>query len=105
MPESQLQCSEPRRITVSNLHFALLFTSIIFLVACGSEISQGDGEGISESQAGPAFGDALSKNASLKDILHHPDILQRSERVAQFLQRANSDQLEDIKAAFMLAPP
>ena len=104
MPKSHLQCSEPRRITVSNSYFALLFTSIIFLVACGSEISQGDGEGISEGQAGSAFGDALSTNATLKDILRHPDILQRSERVAQFFQRANSDQLEDIRAEFMIAP-
>ena len=104
MPKIQLQCSEPRGITISNLYFALLFTSMIFLVACGSEVPQGDAEGISENEVPPAFGDALSTNETLKDILHHPDILQRSERVSQFLQRANADQLEDIKAEFMVAP-
>lgn len=104
MPKIQLQCSEPRGITVSDSCFALLFTSMIFLVACGSEVPQGDAEGISENEVPPAFGDALSTNETLKDILHHPDILQRSERVSQFLQRANADQLEDIKAEFMVAP-
>lgn len=94
--------SEPWKITISNMSSALLSTSIIFLLACSPEVPQG--EEVPESEVRPAFGDALSTNATLKDILRHPDILQRSERVSQFLQRASSDQLEDIKAEFRIAP-
>ncbi len=61
------------------------------------------GAGASHAVSDPAvtlYGDEIPANASLREILRHPDLLERSRHVAYVLQRADPEQLDDLRADF-----
>lgn len=50
------------------------------------------------------FGAPLPADASLEEILRHPDILQRAEAIGAFFQTADPEDLDEIQYALRLAP-
>ena len=46
----------------------------------------------------------LAEGASLNEILRHPDIFERMERLSQFFQRVGPDELDGIIYEFRIAP-
>lgn len=61
--------------------------------------------GAENGAKGPlAFADPLPRDASLRDALRHPDVLQRVERVARILDAAGPDALDAMRDEFEQAP-
>lgn len=50
------------------------------------------------------FGSPLAPDASLHEILRHPDIFERTIAVSRFFQQATPDQLDEIQHEFRIAP-
>jgi len=80
-----------------------LFLAGVSLVGCDRGGSDEGGDGYETSEAISAWGGPIPRDASLREILQHPDVFQRVERVSQFFQAAQPDQLDQIVYEFRTA--
>ncbi len=91
-----------RNILTGWTAFLLLLVGSL-LIGCDANSPDGDVSGEAESPGGSVWGAPIPRDASLREILQHPDIFQRTARVSQFLESAGPDQLEDITYEFRTA--
>lgn len=84
--------------------FAPLAAAAMIGLLLGLAGCQRDG-GAGRPAPGPlAFGEPLPRDASLHDALHHPDVLQRVQRVGQILDASGPEALDDVRDEFEQAP-
>lgn len=101
-------------ITILRSSGETLRRTLVALVAASVAIAAigCDGSGAGDPAATPSapeealatlYGERIPEGASLREILEHPDIFERTQRIAHFLQRATPDQLDDIRYEFETA--
>ncbi len=73
---------------------------ILGLVGCEPAPRGAGSNSVAPGEIVTFFGDPLPADASLRDILQHPDSLERATRVAQILQRSGPERLETLRTAF-----
>jgi hypothetical protein len=56
-----------------------------------------------EAELATLYGERLPADATLREVLQHPDVFERVQRVAQILQRSEPSQLESIRDEFETA--
>jgi len=101
-------CPEGKRPISLICALALMLSFALLLVGCEGADSKGDTRATSEavSDSGEIvsiFGEPLPLDASLREVLEHPDAFERAQRVAQILQRSGPEELETLKVEFELA--
>lgn len=77
--------------------------ALISLAGCDAGGPREAGDGHAKNQAASVWGGPIPRDASLREILQHPDIFQRAERVGQFFQTAEPDQLDEVLHEFSTA--
>ena len=75
---------------------------IAMLGLVGCERGAGPGSAV-QGEIVTLHGDPLPADASLRDVLQHPDAFVRVQRVAQILQRSRPEQLEALRTEFETA--
>jgi hypothetical protein len=87
----------------------LLFCALLFaLVLIGCEGAPGGGGDQAGADAASSdlgeivtiFGEPLPADASLREVLEHPDAFERAQRIAQILQRSAPEDLETLRIEF-----
>jgi hypothetical protein len=80
----------------------LVLTIAAMLIGCEGGPSEST-SGATDSEIVTLHGDPLSRDSSLREILQHPDLLERLQYVGAYLQRTPPEHLDEVQHEFEAA--